>query len=184
MDNGHQPDPLQALRDYAEQVAVSSRAHAEQLEVELQSEQRLQTEIKSLLEQSRDRERGMRKAVEALTGERTEPVKRGSTRAASGANWTISQKKVQEVWDVILQQGGQFKPTELREQGLSGEAVRRSIIVLRNQELIRVAGSLRGGGKLYDLMPGAAEHTTITVAPGDDGHGDSSSALWNPGNGA
>ena len=165
--NGHQTDPLDALRVYAEQVAASSRAHAVALEHELQGEQHLQTEIRRLLSESQDRERGMRKAVEALTGETKPKQQRGST--ARGQSWTISQRKVQQVWDVIRGMGGQFKPTELREQGLSGEAVRRSIIVLRNQELIRVAGNLRGGGKLYDLMPGAMEHEEIVLQPGDDG---------------
>lgn len=161
--NGQQSDPLQALRVYAEEVAAFSREEADRLSTGLEREQTLQAEIRTLLEDSQHRERGMRKAVEALTAERQRSTK-GTAPAGRSAGWTISQAKVQEVWDLIRRQPGDFKPTDLREQGASGEAVRRSLVVLREQELIRVAGKLRGGGRLYALMPGAAEHERIVLA--------------------
>lgn len=161
-------DPLAALREYADEVAAFSREEAERLGAGLAREQRLQAEIKGLLEASQARERGMRRAVEALTG--PPPSKPGpkSRSAGKGQGWTISESKVQDVWDIIREQiGGPFTPPRITEYGVSGEAVRRSLVVLRNQELIRVTGSSRGGGKKYDLMPGAAGHTKITLTDAD-----------------
>lgn len=161
-NGGGQPDPTEALQLYAEEVAAFSREEAERLTGGLMREQELQAKIKSLLEESQQRERGMRKAVEALTGTNAKPgPKQG---AGSGKGWTISQAKVQEVWDAMRARGGEFQPTELRQEyGLSGEAVRRAIEVLRGQELIRVTAHTRGGGRRYALMPGAQEHETIVL---------------------
>lgn len=183
--NGHHPpSPLDAVQAHARHSTTFMESQAEAFTAELEAERTVQDQIKALLSESQARERQLAKVVSTLTGETTtRPTPTRRSGGGRGKGWQISEKKIGQVWKVIRQQvadsdDGTFKMTDLRKAGLSGEAVRRTVVTLHEREVIRVAGALRGGGKLWALMPEAEDMTELAPINGDSGN-----ALWSP-NGA
>lgn len=118
--------------------------------------------LTALLKETQKNRKRYKRALDDLTGARDEPSKTKRPPGKSGHDWNISEDKVQQVWDRIQElmgPGDTFTGADIGKQtpGLSGEAVRRGMILLRERELLRKAGSGRGGATFYALMPNATE---------------------------
>jgi hypothetical protein len=90
-----------------------------------------------------------------LTGESKKPAPKKS----QAGRWTISDKKVAQVWEQVRRLDGTFTAASVAQDqpGLSPESARRALALLRERELVRVTGTGRGGGTLLAVMPGAGE---------------------------
>jgi hypothetical protein len=115
-----------------------------------------------LVADSRERERRLQRALTALAGER--PGVRAKSAAKSKTyKWTVSEERVQEALTALRTIGAQ--PASVSEVSAlthsSTETVRRALDVLRERELVRLAGHEKKRGSrgrrttLYALMPGA-----------------------------
>lgn len=132
------------------------------LEDLLEKQEQEAERLSGLLHESQTKCKRYRRALGDLKG--TSDVDQRNKRASgkSGHSWNISEDKLQKVWKRIQELVGPedtFTGTDIGNQtpGLSGEAVRRAMVVLRERELLRKAGSGRGGGTIYALMPNATE---------------------------
>lgn len=154
--NGSGPSP-ERLAEHLER-ARSTREHiAGELRELLESEEELHDELAEQVAESRRRRDGFRRALEQLTGEPKRAVAKGKAQAA--ARWTISDKKVAQVWEHVRRLDGTFTAASVAADapGLSPESARRALSLLRERELVRATGTGRGGGTLLAVMPGAGE---------------------------
>jgi hypothetical protein len=173
--NGHRPvEPDVEVDDvalYSAELTRRSEAFlvetAQAFAVQIATEEALQEELSELLEASRARSKRMRKAMDSLTNTSstatTLPTKKKARKRSSGDNWSISDKKVDEVLHAIhgLGEGATFTASILgKAEGLSPDTARKAIEVLREREVVRFVSTTRGGGKLFALMP---EHTGVQL---------------------
>lgn len=118
--------------------------------------------LTGLLQDVQKKRKRYKRALDDLAGARDETQKSKRASGKSGHDWNISEEKLQEVWTRINELVGpedKFTGTDIGKQspGLSSEAIRRAMVVLRERELLRKAGTGRGGSTFYALMPNAAE---------------------------
>lgn len=123
--------------------------------------ERLEAEAKAAA--ARERERRYERALTTLEGPKeTSPAKspyRGYK--PQPGEWHVSDEKVEQVWRRFLvvreEVGEPLSPGHLAKMSsrLSAETARRALNTLREREQVRLVGTGRGGGKLYDVMPGA-----------------------------
>ena len=146
--------PPQDYRSFMEEEAkrlaqVLIRAEAEAADIKIK-----------LMEAEAD-VRSIRKAMEALTGEAPAKTASKSLRKSRDNNrWQISEAKIQEVWNIVRAIDDETFTTNsvaTAQPGLSQESARRALDILRERQLIRLAGKARGGGKLLAIMPGAED---------------------------
>jgi uncharacterized membrane protein YccC len=152
--NGSGPSP-ERLAEHLER-ARSTREHiAGELRELLETEEELHDELAEQVADSRKRRDGYRRALEQLTGESKKPAPKKS----QAGRWTISDKKVAQVWEQVRRLDGTFTAASVAQDqpGLSPESARRALSLLRERELVRVTGTGRGGGTLLAVMPGAGE---------------------------
>lgn len=129
-------------------------------------------DVEHFVEESRERERRIRKAVAALEGV---PLGAGGRPKAAPAPKVAAkggrpQPVSMDVADAVLAKARELmaasgKDTFSRPElvkampGKSGETIRRGLLLLRDQERIRLAGKGKGAGRsqtatnLYALMP-------------------------------
>lgn len=150
-----QPESQPELSAFmVEQIASLTRL------LELADEEEAQRRAE--LERIQADRRRIKRALDSLTGQQTTPVAASSKRKQQ-RDWTLSEAKIQQVWEIIRTLPDEFCGSDLRKLGFSPEVARRSLLTLRERELIRVTRSLRGGGKAYKLMPGAADIETAAA---------------------
>lgn len=128
----------------------------------LEAEQVVHDELEQALTASRERLRRWHKALTAITDETPAPAPakaKAKAKAKTPANdWTPTPAKVERVYQalVALSRAGRQDITRtmlVERASLGHDTVRRALEVLRADERIRIAGSGRGGGKLWALMP-------------------------------
>lgn len=134
------------------------------------SEQGLVGELTRQASEARARCANYQRAIDALStrGKRTPaPVKAkpAPKGRASAQNQPIADEKVELIRQraVELLPGSPHRVGDVHAitagwlaentDGLSPETARRGLLVLRDREVVRVAGSGKGGGVLYALMP-------------------------------
>lgn len=139
---------------FARQTENSARFlsdEADTLRKLVEREERMHEELIVHVNACADRLRRLRRALAALTDEpaKTKPKRSGTNE------WTISPKKVEEVFAAFAQAGTPQTPTQLSgaTPGLSSESVQRAIPILRDQGRLRLLGKTRGGGRTYAVMP-------------------------------
>lgn len=137
------------------------------------SEAQLEVELTRQASEARARRSNYQRALDALgkgTAAKPKPKPTAKVPRKGRAPWDISDEKVNEIearfreliaqttmrtaGDVPVMTAnhlGQSTP------GLSTEAARKGLEILRDREVIRVAGPARGGGVLYALMPEDAD---------------------------
>jgi hypothetical protein len=169
--NGHvvrPDDPYAAFAAASAERLDAERATLQQL---LDDELGAQREISDLLDASKLRTRRLERALAALTDEPKEPKPKPAPRASAAqspsSTWMPSQKMLDRVLAAVVEAGGPITRTALSSQlHVSPDTARKSLHVLRERELVRIAGVTRGGGKTYAAMPeataaieGGSEHT-------------------------
>jgi DNA-binding transcriptional ArsR family regulator len=175
--NGHEPGTSLDVIDVQEQAPIAAYLEAAQqtrnrIVDELRglrdSEQRLVDEFTRQAGEARARVSNYQRALDALgSRKRTAPAKPklAPVKASRKQDWQVSDVKVEEVRRrvVALMPESPHKVGEVpvvtaayvaeRTDGLSPESVRQALQVLREREVVRIAGTGRGGGKLFALMP-------------------------------
>jgi hypothetical protein len=119
------------------------------------------------VEESRTRERQLQKVLAGLEGQA--PTKPGPKRSTK--DWRVSDERVTAVWQAVQRvvaksEDGTFISQHVFDvmyPGVSRETITKSVNVLRERELIRRVGTVRGGGIRWALMPGA-EGQSVTDA--------------------
>lgn len=115
---------------------------------------------------SRNRERRYQRALTALEAQQIEreSLARADRRTkAKHQDWAVSDKKVQQVYEAMVKLATQDPTRPLtityidrQTPGISAEAVRKAMEVLRAQERVRITGKkMPGGGVVWGLMPEA-----------------------------
>lgn len=136
------------------------------------AEQAGRAEYERLVEDSRARERQLQKVLAGLEGQApTKPGPKGPKRGAAVKVWRVSDERVAAVWQTVQRvvadsEDGTFVSQHVFDAmypGVSRETVTKAVEALRERELIRRVGSVRGGGSRWALMPGA-EGQSVTDA--------------------
>jgi hypothetical protein len=168
--NGH---VVQQLRHdfevHAEQMSSAMDEQVTSMRALLTDELKERTHLEQLLEQSRERERRLAKAVAVLEGGVNQHAMRATKPPPPQRKpheWSVSDATVNRVHELVTrywQEAANEQPfaqstllTWLREQGegVSTDTLRKSLLSLRERELIRKCGTTRGGGTLWAPMPG------------------------------
>lgn len=112
--------------------------------------------LRELMEQtalSRARRDRLEKTLAALTAETTTRQPKHQPAAKKKGDWQVSEDKIDKVLDGI-REFGPIAPTHLSKRlHIATESANKAIAVLREREQIRVTKIVRGGGKLYAVMP-------------------------------
>jgi hypothetical protein len=135
-------DPLAHVIAELEGLRAPLRARREQLKAEL-------AELSA-------REKSIAQAIGALHG--GQHVSSPAPKAVKApAKWTPSEERLKSLFELFVAEGEPISPTQLaaKAEGLGVETASKGAKILRDRELLRVAGALRGGGSLYAVMPGA-----------------------------
>jgi hypothetical protein len=130
-------------------------------------EQAIYDDLKTQADAAKSRRDGYQRALDHIQGASKVAAVKPAKRS-KGDDWRPSDEKVDIVWQAFREAWRQNpKPlthTALGKQLPMGpDTLRKAFDVLRERELIRVAGTARGGGKLWALMP-ASEDERLTVA--------------------
>jgi predicted HTH transcriptional regulator len=160
-ENGSAPG--HELAELAARAQKGIDDHIRDLRALIQAEVDSRSEYERLVELSKQRERRLAKAVAALEGEPLHKPKTGPAKPK--ARQMISAEAADRVFDQmrnLMQQTGRdtvTRPQLMREiTDMSGETIRRSLVLLRDQQRIRQAGRTgRGAATLYAVMPDAQD---------------------------
>jgi CRP-like cAMP-binding protein len=145
-------EALERARHSREQLADSLRTL-------LADEERNYQALREAAEEARQRVDHLRKALDHLVAEPSRaakaPAKTAPAKPQGTGTWEVSEERIAAVLAAYRQQTEPISPTVLAKtmNGIAGETVRRATERLRERELIRFAGTTRGGGKLYMPMP-------------------------------
>jgi len=139
---------VQTFERYAEESARSMAAEADSLRGLIEREERVRAELQVHADACADRMRRLKRALSALTDEPTPPKKK------DGNDWSVSAKKVEEVYAAFLAVDVPISPGALadRTEGLSAESVRRAVEVLRRDGRLRLVGKTAGGGRSFAVI--------------------------------
>lgn len=159
--NGAEPlDSDAQLLGQVQELAAHWRQVAQSLTDELEHAEAQQTKYDGI--------------VAMLTGESKSKKKKGGRSKEAAVDpgkhgWVVSDERVEFVYNRFKElarelEGGLITPTQLSDmtKGISGETARKAFDAMREREMIRLAGSTRGGGKLYALMPEDESDATTT----------------------
>lgn len=146
--------------------------HVHGLRGELTNASRQRMDLERLLHVAKFNERRIARAIQALEGDDTQakstaaPARApsSSSKPSKPNNWTLSEERISRVRKLLeryWREGhGPVSPTQFHQfvrreydEPISTETCTRAFRVLRDRELIRKSGSLRGGGTLYSPMP-------------------------------
>jgi hypothetical protein len=116
-------------------------------------------QLKAELAELSARERSIAQAIGALHGGQqvNAPAKPKPKATPKPGTWTPSEERLKSLFELFVAEGEPISPTQLaaKTEGLGVETAGKGARILRDRELLRVAGGLRGGGSLYAVMPGA-----------------------------
>lgn len=157
--------PELSVEEHVARARVTRERVIAELRDLLTDEQRIHDDLAEQLAAARTRRDGYQRALRELTGE----PKRATTskpKSSKDGSWVISDKKIATVWESVRHRTDTFTAANVAEgtPGLSPESARRALHVLRERELLRAAGTGRGGGTLLAVMPGAGEQELADAA--------------------
>jgi hypothetical protein len=162
--NGHASDDEQTLAEHSRALSTALEQHAHGLRSLLEGQLELVERFEAMLRTAKDEERRIQRALVALEGEPTarpgpKPAKPKPT--PKPGEWQVSDRKVEQVLDALIEHtanGEAISGNALGDRcSIASETIRRSLMQLRERELVRVAGTSRGGGKLWLPMPDVQE---------------------------
>lgn len=149
--NGHAP-----ASDAAPSLDAQIEEHVSALDALLTPLRAERDQVKARLDELNTREKAIIHATAALRGgsrsappPQKEPAKKGG--------WTPSEERLKSLFELFLAEPEPISPTQLaaKSEGLGVETASKGAKILRERELLRAAGKLRGGGTLFAPMPGA-----------------------------
>lgn len=123
------------------------------MRVLLEAEQARERQLTLDLRASVDRRKMLEKVIDMLEG-KEKPKSQPKHRKPVGKEWSISERKLEEVWQVLRVQTKPFTANGISGNGNSSESIRRAVMILRDRGLLRLVGTARGGGRLLLPMPG------------------------------
>jgi hypothetical protein len=131
-------------------------------------EQGIYEDLKAQADQAKGRRDGYQRALDHIQGAAKVAAAAPKSPKKKSALWAPSEDKIDMVWQAIREASAQgpdpiTQTTLVGELPMGADTVRKAFEVLRERELIRVAGRARGGGKLWALMP-ASPDEGLTVA--------------------
>lgn len=136
-------------------LELSEEALISQLRALVAQEETNREEAERIVNESRLRQRRYERALSTLEGPSPKPAPKRDKN-----DWTISAEKVESVYRRFVEVREQYPDKQVtasllssQTPGLSPETARRALLELREQERVRVAGKVRGGGTHFDLMP-------------------------------
>lgn len=161
--NGRAPEHADYVEhDQHQRSAVE--ALTTDIELALADELHGRRELEALLTASKEREANFRKAIAALGGK--PPTTQGRpASSAKGGGWSPSEERITfvfeqfKLWIAAEPELEHTKTklaewiTEHNEVGVAHDTVSKCMDVLRERELVRITGTVRGGGKTWALMP-------------------------------
>ena len=175
--NGHAP-PRDTFHDRDTHLAEVFESEIADLHEMLDDELKGRRELEVLLDRSKERERRLVRAIAVLehgSANATQtttakpkaaaPKSQGKGAKKSDGSWNIGESTVERVLqgfkDYAEAHPDQPSYTMTmvaawmgsQGQGVGGETIRRAVNALREREQLRKAGTTRGGGTLYALMP-------------------------------
>jgi hypothetical protein len=126
----------------------------EELLVPLRAER---DQLKAKLSELQAREKQIAHAVGALRGGYSNAPAAKPSASTQKGGWTPSEERLKSLFELMLAEPEPISPTQLAEKttGLGVETASKGFKILRERELIRVTGALRGGGNLFTPMPNA-----------------------------
>lgn len=156
-------DELTTLAAAAEEHGAFLTAETERIREALEREQAHRARLTEWVDACAQRERRLRRALDALTATTAPaPGRPRGTAKRSTNQWTVSEPVLETVWAAIRDQGpdARFTVPEIAPRaGHSREAVRRALMALREREQVRVTKpGGRGVTTVFALMPGATEN--------------------------
>jgi hypothetical protein len=161
--NGATPDAMAQLNAHISTQQHTSARIADELREVLRAEEQVFAELTEQVQESRQRRDHLKRALEHLTGE-TGKYKTATKPTGKPNTWTVSEETVQKVWDAIKVKTEPFTKTQIsKEVHVSSDTINKAVNVLRERELLRITGKVRGGGKSYLPMPDAVEQQQETV---------------------
>lgn len=136
-------DPLDHVIAELEAMRAPIRARRDQLKAELAE---LQV-----------REKSIAQAIGALRPSQPATAAAPAKPASKRGTWTPSEERLKSIFELMLKEPAPISPTQLAEKtdGLGVESASKGFKILRERELLRVTGALRGGGSLFTVMDGA-----------------------------
>jgi hypothetical protein len=129
-------------------------------------EQLIYDDLKAKADEAKSRRDGYQRALDHIQGASKVAAAKPAKRPKG--DWRPSEDKVEMVWQAF-REAWQQSPQPLSHTALGkqlpmgSDTLRKAFDVLRERELIRVAGTARGGGKLWAPMP-ASRDEGLTVA--------------------
>lgn len=163
VSNGHAPnrDDFEAVD---ERLAAVLDAEVSDLQEILDDELSARAQLQALFEKSKTREKRLRRAIAALSGESAQhTTQQDKATRQAGMTWHVSDEAVERVWAGFMklydQKGEPVTQTMVSDsmEGIGPDTVRKSLERLRSTERVRLAGKTRGGGKLWAPMPGGTD---------------------------
>jgi len=167
--DGQPFDPI-AEAERAMRRRIEDHAHA--LRAELTNASNARMDLERLLAVAKSNERKIARAITSLENDDkpaapklSKPERATSSRTLSKPNnWKLSEERIGRVQELLARYWGEgngpISPTQFRtvvreryDEPISTETCTRAFKALRDRELIRKAGKLRGGGTLYAPMP-------------------------------
>lgn len=167
------------LDRYLESTTKTASRIAEELAELRDSESALEVELTRQANEARARKDTYQRALNALTKGSAAPARApaqaprprsSGVRISRKADWQVTDEKVEEVRQRMIallptspHKAGNGDPAITagfvadNTDGLSPEAAKKALTVLREREQIRVAGTGKGGGVLFALMPDPAD---------------------------
>ena len=140
-------------------VADALDEHVRGLEALLVPLRAERDQLKARVAELGEQEKRIAHAIGSLRPGRRDPA---PAPASAPKGWTPSEERLKSLFALFVAEPKPISPTQLAEktEGLGVETASKGAKILRERQLLRVAGALRGGGKLYAPMPGAEWRTS------------------------
>jgi hypothetical protein len=157
-----------SLEEHVARAAGTRQRLSDELRDLVVVEQEIYDGLKAQADEAKARRDGYQRALDHIEGATKAAAAKPSKPARSKRDWMPSDEKVEQVWakfrEVWAERPEPMTHTALgRGLPLGADTVGKAFEVLRDRELIRVAGTARGGGKLWAPMPASREER-LTVA--------------------
>jgi ribosomal protein S25 len=159
VENG-QAMSLDDLRAKGEELHARMAEECNGLRSMLDAEQQLTDQMQGIIDASHERSKRVRRALAALEGTTAAPRKETAKRNHNAARegWTVSEKKVEEIYAALIAIGGEGRGSEIAKQaGTANETTRRALTQLREQDRVRITAQNKRLGATFAVMPDVGE---------------------------
>lgn len=162
--NGHVAEFHAAHAELTRRQSATLDDVVADLELAIEAEVDGRAELEAYVRESKEREAKLKKALAVLQPPPSH-AERMTRPAASQGTWAPSEERITFIYEqfkrwIATESDVERSKTALtawikdnNEVGVSNETVSKCMDALRERELVRVTGTIRGGGKTWALMP-------------------------------